>query len=178
MRAPEAAADIDAVLLGLEGEPAVRAGWRELERRVAQAGRPWLGAIVQRLVSPGADLLVGAVSDPDLGPVMAVGLGGRQAGLAGTTAFRLLPSTDVEADELIDASESVVAQLDGFRGGPLLDRDALRDLILHFACLLRDRPEVSEVDLNPVRLMKRGYAVLEMRLRVERRRAPERVKTW
>lgn len=71
-----------------------------------------------------------------------------------------------------------MAQLDGFRGGPVLDRDALRDLILRFACLLRDHPQVSEVDLNPVRLMKRGYVVLEMRVRAERRRAPERVKTW
>jgi acetate---CoA ligase (ADP-forming) len=175
---PEAPADIDAVLLGLEGESALRAGWRELRRRVEMAGRPWAGAVVQRLAEPGADLLVGAVSDPDFGPVMAAGLGGRQAGLAGTAAFRLLPSTDVEAEELIEASESVAAQLAGFRGGAVLDRDALRELILRFAAVIRDHPEVTEVDLNPVRLMARGYVVLEMRLRAGRRRAPARVKTW
>ncbi len=141
-------------------------------------GGRWSGALVQRLVPPGADILVGAVGDPDLGPVMAVGLGGRQAGLAGTAAFRLLPATDVEADELIDASEGVVAQLRGFRGGPALDRDALRELILRFSVLLGDHPEVAEVDLNPVRLMPRGYTVLEMRLRGERRRLPQRIKTW
>ena len=178
MPVPDAAADIDAVLLGLEGDSAVRAGWRELERRVEMAGRPWTGATLQRLVRPGADLLVGAVSDPDLGPVMAVGLGGRQAGLAGAAAFRLLPGTDVEADELIDASESVAAQLRGFRGGPVLDREALRELILRFASLLRDHQEATEVDLNPVRLMSRGYVVLEMRLRAERHRPRERVQTW
>ncbi|MBV9196003.1 MAG: GNAT family N-acetyltransferase [Solirubrobacterales bacterium] len=175
---PEAAADIDAVLLGLEGEEAVQGGWRELERRVGLSGRPWRGATVQRLVGPGADLLVGAVSDPDLGPVMAVGLGGRQAGLAGTAAFRLLPGTDVEADELIDASDGAVAQLGGFRGRPKLDREALRELLLRFAALLRDHPEVTEVDLNPVRVLNRGYVVLETRLRAARHRAPERVKTW
>jgi len=175
---PESAADIDAVLLGLAGDAAVAAGSRELERRVQLANRPWSGTLVQRLAGPGADLLVGAVSDPDLGPVMALGLGGRQAALAGTTAFRLLPTTDVEADELIDASEGVVAQFDGFRGRSALDRDALRELILRFAALLGNHPEVSEVDLNPVRLMTSGYTVLEMRLRAERRRAPERVKTW
>ena len=102
--APAHASEIDAVLLGLEGEAAVRSGWRELERRVQAAGREWTGAIVQRLVAPGADVLVGAFSDPDLGPVIAVGLGGRQAGLAETVAFRLPPATDIEADELIDAS--------------------------------------------------------------------------
>lgn len=176
--APRNASDIDAVLLGLEGESAVRSGWRELERRVGAAGCEWRGAVVQRLAGPGADLLVGAVSDPDLGPVMAVGLGGRQAGLAGTAAFRLLPATDVEADELIDGSGAVVAQLEGFRAGATLDREALRDLILRFSTMLGDHPEAAEVDLNPVRLMTRGYVVLETRLRGERRRAVQRVKTW
>jgi acyl-CoA synthetase (NDP forming) len=175
---PRTPSDLDAVLLGLEGEAAIESGWRELQRRVELAGQGWGGAVVQRLAPPGADVLVGAVSDPDLGPVMALGLGGRQAGLAASTAFRLLPATDVEADELIDGSEAVVAQLGGFRGRPRLDRDALRELILRFAALLRDQPEAAEVDLNPVRLMARGYVVLEMRLRAERRRPQQRVKTW
>ncbi|MBV8734039.1 MAG: acetate--CoA ligase family protein, partial [Solirubrobacterales bacterium] len=176
--APETASDIDAVLLGLEGDGAVEAGWRELQRRVETASRRFGAAIVQRLVPAGADLLVGAVSDPDLGPVMAVGLGGRQAGLAAAAAFRVLPSTDVEADELVDASEAVVMQLDGFRSGRPLKRDALRDLLLRFSALLRECPEAVEVDLNPVRLAPDACVVLDAQLCVERRAMPERVKTW
>jgi hypothetical protein len=57
------------------------------------------------LVAPGgADVLVGAIGDPDLGPVLAVGFGGRRAGLGRTAAFRLLPVTDAETDELIDSA--------------------------------------------------------------------------
>ncbi len=177
--APADASDIDAVLLGVKGEPALRAGWRELEKRVRAAGRDWTGAIVQRATAPGgADVLVGAVDDPDLGPVLAVGLGGRLAGLGRTAAFRHLPVTDADADELIDSSQSVASELDGFRGSALLDREALRELILRFALLLREAPEVVEADLNPVRCMTRGCAVLNMRLRVQRRRPADRVKTW
>jgi acetate---CoA ligase (ADP-forming) len=177
--APGHSSDIDAVLLGLEGGSALRSGWRELERRVHAAEREWIGAIVQRLIAPGGtDVLVGAVSDPDLGQVLAVGLGGRQAGLGRTAACRLLPTTDAEADELIDSSEGVVTELDGYRGSALLDRQALRDLILRFALLLREIPEVVEADLNPVRCMTDGCVVLDMRLRVEPRRPVERVKTW
>ncbi len=175
---PAHAGDIDAVLLGLEGETGVQAGWRELQRRVELAGRQWNGAIVQRLLPPGADVLIGAVSDPDLGPVIALGLGGRQAGLAGTAAFRVLPATDIEADDLIDASESVVTQLGGFRGSATLDRDALREVVLRFALLARDVPEVVEADLNPVRCMPDGCIVIDMRIRVQRRQADARVKTW
>jgi acyl-CoA synthetase (NDP forming)/GNAT superfamily N-acetyltransferase len=177
--APATASDIDAVLVGLEGESALRSGWRELTRRVHAAGRQWNGAIIQRLPSPGgSNVLVGAVSDPDLGPVLAVGLGGRHAGLARGAAFRLLPVTDAEADELIDSSEGVVAELDGFRGSALLDREALRELILRFALLLRGVPEIVETDLNPVRCMTNGCVVLDMRLRLAPRRPAERVKTW
>ena len=177
--APTTASDIDAVLLGLEGEPALRSGWLELERRVHAAGRQWIGAIVQRLPAPGgADVLVGAISDPDLGPVLALGLGGRQAGLGRGAAFRLLPVTDAEADELIDSSEGVTAELDGFRGSAVLDRAALRELILRFALLLREVPEVVETDLNSVRCITSGCVVLDMRLRIEPRRPIERIKTW
>jgi len=177
--APAHSSDIDAVLLGLDGEVAVRSGWRELERRVRAAGREWIGAILQRQIAPGGtDVLVGAVSDPDLGQVLAVGLGGRQAGLGQTTACRLTPVTDADADELIDSAEGVVTELDGFRGSAPLDRQALRDLILRFALLLREIPEVVEADLNPVRCMTDGCVVLDMRLRVQHRHPVERIKTW
>jgi acyl-CoA synthetase (NDP forming) len=126
----------------------------------------------------GVSVLVGAVADPDLGPVLAVGLGGRQAGLGRSTAFRLLPLTDADADELIDASGSVAAELDGFRGSEPLDRQALRDLILRLALLLRTVPEVVEADLNPTRCTATGCVVLDTRVRIERRGPIERVKTW
>ena len=156
----------------------MRSAWRELERRVRAAGQEWTGAIVQRLVAPGRDVLVGAVGYADLGRVLAVGLGGRQAGLGRGVAFRLLPATDAEADELIDSSEGVTAELDGFRGSAALDRQALRELILRFALLLREVPEIVEADLNPVRCMTSGCIVLNMRLRIEHRRPVGRVMTW
>ncbi len=176
--APAHASEIDAVLLGLEGEQGVRSGWHELERRVRTTGREWSGAIVQPLVAPGADVLVGAFSDADLGSVIAVGLGGRQAGLGETVAFRLPPATDAEADELIDSAEAVATQLDRFPGAAPLDRQALRELILRFSLLLGTIPEIVEADLNTVRCTTNGCVVLDTRIRIERRRQVEHIKTW
>jgi acyl-CoA synthetase (NDP forming)/RimJ/RimL family protein N-acetyltransferase len=175
---PAHAADVDAVLLGLEGEAAARAGWQELERRCRAAGREWRGVTVQPLVGPGADVLLGALADPDLGQVMAIGLGGRQAGLGRDVAFRLVPLTDVDARELIDASETLSVQLEGFRGSLPLDRPALQELILRFATLLRAVPELVEVDLNPVRCLPDGALVLDVRMRVERRVHADSVTRW
>jgi acyl-CoA synthetase (NDP forming) len=168
------ARQIHVPLLGLEGDAAVRSGWRELERQVRAAGRGWHGVIIQRLAEPGADVLVGTLKDPQLGSVIGVGFGGRQAAVGRSTAFRLLPSTDVQADELIDASEGVAAQLDD----AALNREALRDLILRFAILLEEVPELVEADLNSVRCTTTGCVVLDMRMRIEQRAPVERVKTW
>jgi acyl-CoA synthetase (NDP forming)/RimJ/RimL family protein N-acetyltransferase len=175
---PARAGDIDAVLLGLDGGAAVRSGWEELERRVAAAEREWDGVLVQPLVDAGADVLVGAVADPDLGPVVGVGMGGRQAGLAGDVAFALVPLTDVEVDELLQTSAGVRAWLEGLRGAAPLDRAALREVVVRFALLLEHVPEIGEVDLNPVRAMATGAVVLDARLRLAPRPEPRRTKTW
>ena len=155
------------MLLGLEGESAVRSGWRELEQRVQAAGREWTGAIAQPLAAAGVDVLVGAFTDPDLGPVIAVGLGGSRAGLGETVAFRLPPTTDVEADELIDSCRAVATALDAFPDAAALAREPLRELILRFALLLREVPEIVEADLNPVRCSTESSLVLNARLRIE-----------
>jgi acyl-CoA synthetase (NDP forming)/RimJ/RimL family protein N-acetyltransferase len=175
---PAMASDIDAVLLGLEGDDAVRAGWDELARRTAVGGRPWAGALVQPLVEAGADVLVGAVADRDLGPVIGVGMGGRQAGLAGDVTFALVPLTDVETEDLLLVSPAVNASLEGRRGAQALDRPALRELVLRFSLLLEAVPEIAEVDLNPVRVERRGATVLDARVRLAPRPEPRRAKTW
>ena len=172
------AGGIDAVLLGLEGEATLRSGWHELERRVQTAGGHWTGAIIQRLVSPGADVLLGAFTDPDLGRVVAVGPGGQHAGLADTITVRLPPVTDVDADELIASCPAVAGELDRFRGPAALDRQALRELILRLALLLGEVPEVVEADLNPVRCTTDTSIVLDTQMRIEPRRPVKRVKTW
>ena len=171
------AGDVAAALAGLEGEPALRSGWRELERVVRSGGRDWAGASVQRHVGPGADVVVGAFRDHDLGPVIALGSSPGHPGLAGTAACRRLPATDVEADELIDAAHGVAAEPHAFRGVPV-DRDDLRELILRFSFLVRDVPEVAEAELDPVRCTTDGTFILGMRVRLERRRPATRVKTW
>jgi acyl-CoA synthetase (NDP forming) len=105
-------------------------------------------------------------------------MGGRQAGLAGDVAFALAPLTDVEVDELLLSSAGVRAWLEGLRGAAPLDRPALRHIVLRFALLLEAVPEIAEVDLNPVRVMADGAAVLDARVRVAPRPEPRRAKTW
>jgi hypothetical protein len=145
---------------------------------VKAVGRQWKGGLVQRLADPGADVLVGTFKDPDVGSVVGVGPGGKQAGYSSSTAFRLPPTTDIEADELIDACDGVREELDSFPGSVPLDRDSLRELVLRFALLLHEVPELVEADLNSVRCTVNGCVVLDVRARIEPHAPAERVKTW
>ncbi len=163
-------------------------GWRARPRcapdgtRCATAspapGAAWRGAVVQALAPAGVDVLVGSVNHRDLGVVTGVGAGGRQAGLAGDVAFRLAPSTDVDADELVGESPVVAAWLDGERPGGPLHREALEDLVLRLSRLFEDVPELLEGDLNPIRLHPGGAVVLDARLKAGLRAERERIRTW
>jgi acyl-CoA synthetase (NDP forming)/RimJ/RimL family protein N-acetyltransferase len=172
------AGEIDAALVGLEGEQALRAGWEALRDRVSGTGRTWRGAIVQALAPAGVDVLVGSINHRDLGVVTGVGAGGRQAGLAGDVTYRLAPSTDVDADELIGDSPVVAAWLEQERPGGALDRDALAGLILRLSRLFEDIPELLEGDLNPIRLHPGGAVALDARLKAGLRAERERIRTW
>ena len=72
----------------------------------------------------------------------------------------------------------MATQLGGFRGHPPLDREAVRELILRFAVLIREVPELVEADLNPVRCMTIGCQVLDLRIRIQRRPLGQRIRTW
>ena len=176
---PAHAGDIDAVLLGLTGEDAIRAGWQELRRRVRASTNAWPNeVVVQPLLDSGADVLVGAVSDPDLGPLVGLGVGGPRPALTHAITFRLAPKTDAEVEDLLAASTEVEAWLKGFGGNPPLDRLALRDLVLRFTRLLADVPELVEADLNSVRVLPAGCFVLDARLRLAPPALAGRTRTW
>ena len=54
--------------------------------------------------------------------------------------------------------------LAGVRGGPAVDLAAIRDAMLKLSQLLLDRPEIVEIDLNPVKVKTTGLVVLDARI--------------
>jgi acyl-CoA synthetase (NDP forming)/RimJ/RimL family protein N-acetyltransferase len=124
--------------------------------------------------SGAVDVLVGAVNDPELGPVVGVGTGGGRPLVPGDVAFRLAPMTDLDAEELVGAPAAVRVAL----AATPHEATALRDLVLRVAALADAVPELAEAELDPVRVLPDGVAVGGVRMRLDV--APERVspKTW
>ncbi|HEX5249782.1 MAG TPA: GNAT family N-acetyltransferase [Gaiellales bacterium] len=147
---------------------------REVTAAATAMGGP---VLVQAMVSGGVELLAGIVQDPSFGPLVAFGPGGVLAELIGDATFRIVPVTDVDVLEMLTAGKAgrLVA---GYRGAPPADQAALADLLTRLSALAEDRPELVELDLNPVIALADEYVIVDARARLAPAPARARTKTW
>jgi acyl-CoA synthetase (NDP forming) len=122
-----------------------------MTRAEAASPRPRInGVLVQPMLPAGVEVMIGARIDPLFGPLVVAGLGGVFVELLQDTALDLAPVTHDEALAML-ASLKGKALLDGFRGGPAVERDALAEVIVRVSELAADQQEViEELDVNPL----------------------------
>lgn len=119
------------------------------------------------LVQPrrhGVELVVGGSREPGYGPVVMVGLGGIQVEVLGDVRFALAPVTAAEARALLRELRGA-ALLDGVRGAPPADVDAVAGLVVTVGDFLADHPDVAGLDLNPVLAGPGGCVAVDWHLR-------------
>jgi acetyl coenzyme A synthetase (ADP forming)-like protein len=153
------------VVVGLEGAADVRAAFHQICTSVrAYAPDARIDGIqVQQMLPPGQEVIVGAVTDPTFGKVVAFGLGGVLVEVLKDVTFRLAP---IDADEAMTMLDSIKAAeiLRGVRGAPPVDRWALAEQIRRVSQLVTDFPEIAEVDLNPVIATPDGATAADIRI--------------
>jgi acyl-CoA synthetase (NDP forming) len=138
-----------AVALALADEAATAAAADRLIAEGRRRGLALRGVLVEPMAAPGVELIVGARRDPLFGPVVLVGLGGILAEALDDVAIGLAPMSADRAAALV-ASLRGAALLDGVRGRPPVDRATVATLLVDLGRVLVDRPDIREVDLNPV----------------------------
>ena len=151
--------DIGGVALGLRGEAAVGAAATRLLDIDARDGRTVRGLLVTPMI-PGVELIVGLRRDPQFGPVVLVGLGGTLAEVLDDVAIRLAPLGRADADAMLDDLRGA-AVLRGTRGRPPIDRGAVASMLVALATLGVERPDILEVDLNPVMASETGAIAVD-----------------
>jgi acetyl coenzyme A synthetase (ADP forming)-like protein len=107
------------------------------------------GVQVQQMLSGGQEVLIGAVTDPAFGKLVAFGLGGILVEVLKDITFRLAPASREDALSMLDGIAAAEI-LRGVRGAQPVDREALATMIVNVSQLVADFPEISELDLNPV----------------------------
>src|SRR5438128_5429023 len=108
-----------------------------------------LGVQVQQMLAGGQEVIVGAVTDPSFGKLVAFGLGGVLVEVLKDITFRLAPASNEDALSMLDGIAAAPI-LKGVRGAPAVNRETLAALIENVSQLIADFPEIAELDLNPV----------------------------
>jgi len=161
--------EMEAVKLGLQDADAVRRAFRQIEERVTAEGQreAMQGVLIQPMLEGSAEVMIGMSCDPGFGPLLAVGMGGIYVEILRDVAFRLCPLTDREAREMVREIRGYDL-LEGYRGYPPADVDALVDALLRISRLVDVVEEIGEMDLNPIFALEpgRGCRVADARIRV------------
>ena len=153
--------DVGGVALGLETEADVRITFDRLRSLVMEDA--FGGVLVSPMVSDPVEVIVGLSTDPQFGPVVAVGLGGIFTETLSDLSLRFAPVSEADAHEMMDELRGA-AILGGVRGRPPRDRDALADLVVRVSQLPFTYPDIRELDLNPIFSFEQGYAIADVRV--------------
>ena len=161
--------EIGGVHLNLTGKAEVRRAYDDIAARLSQEQHTnaMEGVLVQPMVKGGVEVMAGMVQDPSFGPLIGFGLGGIHVEILGDVRFRITPLTELDAADLIRSIKGY-RLLQGYRGHPPADVDAIQELLLRLSRLVEEVPEIVELDLNPIFALApgEGYSIVDARIRV------------
>ena len=156
--------DVGGVVLGLASAIEVMRAAESMLAKV-RAERPQAairGILVQPMVTPGRELLLGMVRAPQFGPLVMVGLGGIYVEVLKDTVARLAPVSPTEALAMLNELR-MAPLLRGVRGEAPVDRNAIADIMCRFARLTMQVPDLSEIEINPLVASATGATAVDAR---------------
>jgi acyl-CoA synthetase (NDP forming) len=152
--------DVGAVHLGVADEKNLRVAFAAV-----QAAAATRQVLIHPMVAPGPELIIGAVQDPQFGPVIMLGAGGVLVDMIADRQFRLAPLSVQDTEEMIDGLRTAPL-LDGHPWRAPLSRPEIRTLLLRLAALVDDLPEVAEIELNPVICGVDQLSIVDAKIRI------------
>jgi acetyl coenzyme A synthetase (ADP forming)-like protein len=159
--------DVGGVEIGLRTASAVRAAFKRVTEnaRRAKPDARIEGVTVQAMAQPGREVIVGAVRDPQFGPLVMFGSGGVYVELMKDVSFRLSPVARSEAEAMIE--ETLAGKLlSGLRGQPPADKAAVADVIVAVSQLVAADESIAEMDINPLMVYYEGQGAVGVDVRI------------
>ncbi len=123
------------------------------------------GVFVSKFADEGTEVIIGVTRDPQFGHAIMFGLGGIFVEVLKDVTFRLIPLTESDAREMIREIKAAKI-LDGIRGQPPRDTDALVKVILAVSKMVEENPEIRELDCNPTFVYEKGNGALVVDARI------------
>jgi acyl-CoA synthetase (NDP forming) len=154
--------ELGLVKIGLTSASQVRDAYRELTDIARYEGVDLDGVLVCQMVERGVEMVVGVTHDDLFGPTVTVGLGGVLVEVLQDTAVRVPPFGEVQARDMLTELRGR-ALLDGVRGRPAADLDALVEVVMRVQRMaLELGDELAELDINPLMVLPRGQGAVAL----------------
>lgn len=157
--------DAGGVLVGLDSPKAVEKGYRQMmasiKKKVPEAKIE--GVLVCSQAEKGIELIIGGIQDSIFGPTVLCGFGGIFTELYKDVSFRVAPIEPKDAMSMITELKGYPL-LHGFRGSRPVDMEGVIQLIQQVGQLMQENPDITELDLNPIRVNENGICVLDVRI--------------
>jgi acyl-CoA synthetase (NDP forming) len=122
-----------------------------------------LGVLVQRMMPPSTELIVGGIRDKQFGPAVMFGIGGIFAEVYDDVSFRVAPIDTTDALSLIRGLRGSKI-LSGFRGKPPADLDAIVGVLIGVSKLMIEHDTIEQLDLNPIIAYSDGLCAVDCRI--------------
>ncbi|GAG56083.1 unnamed protein product [marine sediment metagenome] len=153
--------DTRAVKLNINNEVEIANAYDELMKISSQSEK---SISVQKMAAePITELIIGMTTDAQFGPALMFGIGGILVELLEDVSFRIAPITEYDAREQIHEIKGFPI-LDGYRGKPKADLDAIVNTLLKISDLVIKHEEINEMDLNPVFIYENGLVCVDARI--------------
>ncbi|MBW1802365.1 MAG: acetate--CoA ligase family protein [Deltaproteobacteria bacterium] len=149
--------EVMGVHLNLETDGQLKVALKRIDAIDAPGGKMYL---LEEMAPEGLEVIIGARRDVSFGPAVMIGLGGTAAEALGDVSMRLAPITTADALDMISELKTG-ALFDGWRGGPMYDKNAVADVLVKIGYFMTRHTEVKEMDLNPIRVYEKGILVLD-----------------
>ncbi|MEU9787697.1 acetate--CoA ligase family protein [Streptomyces phaeochromogenes] len=154
--------ELGLVKIGLTSASQVRDAYRDLTDIARYEDVPLDGVLVCQMVEPGVEMVVGVTQDELFGPTVTVGLGGVLVEVLRDSAVRVPPFGEDQARSMLSELRGR-ALLDGVRGRPPADLDALVEVVLRVQRMALELDgELSELDINPLMVLPRGQGAVAL----------------
>ncbi|MFI8425914.1 acetate--CoA ligase family protein [Streptomyces sp. NPDC085460] len=154
--------ELGLVKVGLTSASQVRDAYRDLTDIARYEGIDLDGVLVCQMVGKGVEMVVGVTRDELFGPTVTVGLGGVLVEVLNDTAVRVPPFGEREARSMLDELRGR-ALLDGVRGAPPADVDALVEVVLRVQRMALELDgDLAELDINPLMVLPRGQGAVAL----------------
>jgi len=157
--------DAGGVMLRLKNEQEVREAFNKIINNANnyKADADIRGCIVSRMAGEGVEVIIGTKNDDQFGPIVMFGLGGVLVEMVKDVSFKVLPVSSYWASTMLDEIK-LSSILDGVRGRPPCDRQAIADLIEKVSDIIEAFPVIHEMDLNPVIVHEEGLSIVDARI--------------